>query len=540
MSTVTATTPAICTNGDSAANDTDALIHAASAYQKPTIPTSNRQLDDIAHEAVEAIVKYNRAHPREPVIYVRGGLLTYLCEDEHDNFVARNVTPTALKRILADVANWEKMVRRQDGWAIVAIPPIVDVVSYIMGMESWPRFPSLVGITYGPVFAPDGKLHQEMGYDPATQMYNASRLHLGDTEPTAANVAAAKALILDDLLVDFPFRDEASRTHAMALLLLPLIRPMIQRVTPLHLIDAPDAGTGKGLLADLCGIVATGRPLYATQATTEDEEWRKRITTTLMSGGSHVFIDNIPQGGDFDSGVLASALTQEYYKDRLLATNLELQVKVRCVWVAAGNNVSPSREIARRSLWIRLDANAESPHERTNFKHKQIRAWAENNRDALVTAAVTLIRSWIRAGKPAYTGKLLGSYEEWTEVIGGLLEHIDMTGFLANCSELFSAAVSDHAVLKAFIQQWYDRHGETETSSGELFKIASYPDDPIGAGNDWLNILSDHLGNGKQQGRQVKLGKLIGRYKDRVIGSYKIQAGSTVMGKTHWRLLKVQ
>jgi len=60
--------------------------------------------------------------------------------------------------------------------------------------------------------------------------------------------------LLDELLIDFPFADEASRANALALLLLPYVRPLIVGPTPLHLITAPTQGTGKDLLAQLAPI----------------------------------------------------------------------------------------------------------------------------------------------------------------------------------------------------------------------------------------------------------------------------------------------
>jgi hypothetical protein len=46
-------------------------------------------------------------------------------------------------------------------------------------------------------------------------------------DPTLQQIAAARSLLLDDLLGEFPFVSEAERAHALALLLLPFIRPMI-------------------------------------------------------------------------------------------------------------------------------------------------------------------------------------------------------------------------------------------------------------------------------------------------------------------------
>jgi putative DNA primase/helicase len=58
-------------------------------------------------------------------------------------------------------------------------------------------------------------------------------------EPSEADLVRARALILDDLLCDFPFVSDANRAHAVARFLLPFVRELISGPTPLHLIEAP-------------------------------------------------------------------------------------------------------------------------------------------------------------------------------------------------------------------------------------------------------------------------------------------------------------
>lgn len=510
-------------------------------HTRPTVCKSGRQLDELARDAIAAIVAYNQNFPHAPILYVRGGLLVYLCADENGNMIARQVTTAVMLRILADVAIWIEIRKDKKGnLHEYDAHPTATVAGYILSMAEWPMFPTLAGIVSGPIFTPDGLLHAHQGYSTQSKFFNTIDIPFGDTAPTLANVTAARALIMDDLLVDFPFVDQASRANAVALLLLPFVRQMISSQTPMHLIDAPDAGTGKGLLADLLGIVATGQPLDAVQACRDDDEWRKRISAALLMGNQHLFIDNIPQGSDFGSGALASALTQEFYTDRLLGTNDTIRIRVRSIWCASGNNVVPTTEIARRCVWIRLDANAERPHERTGFKHQYVKRWATENRGALVTAVITLINGWMQAGRPDYNGKLLGSYEGWTALIGGLLQHIGIDGFLGNHAELMESGTSDHAPLAAFVAEWYRRHGQTETESAKLFKIASYPDDDRENPAEWLNLLSAQLGGGKQQSRSTRLGVLLKRYKDRVISGCKIQQSTVSGGSPRWRLLRLK
>ena len=94
-------------------------------------------------------------------------------------------------------------------------------------------------------------------------------------------MSAAKA-VLFDLLQDFRFADEASLAHAIALMVLPLVRLMIDGPTPLHLIGASTAGTGKNLLIDVILQAITGGSIARFAPATDDQEMRKRITAILL------------------------------------------------------------------------------------------------------------------------------------------------------------------------------------------------------------------------------------------------------------------
>jgi hypothetical protein len=55
-------------------------------------------------------------------------------------------------------------------------------------------------------------------------------------------------MLLLELFGDFPFATDADRTNALGALLLPFVRELVDDPTPLHLIEAPSPGIGKGLL----------------------------------------------------------------------------------------------------------------------------------------------------------------------------------------------------------------------------------------------------------------------------------------------------
>ena len=85
-----------------------------------------------------------------------------------------------------------------------------------------PRVDRIVDV---PVFAPDGTLIETPGHHPSSRtFYDGEAIqgfaaHWDDAEARYADVEVARHLLLDQLLGDFPFADEASRAHALALVL---------------------------------------------------------------------------------------------------------------------------------------------------------------------------------------------------------------------------------------------------------------------------------------------------------------------------------
>ena len=114
---------------------------------------------------------------------------------------------------------------------------------------------------------------------------------------------------------EFPFVNDAATAVALSAQLTALVRVSL-RTAPLHGFDAPTAGIGKSLLAEMAGLLATGfRPPAISQGKTAEED-EKRLSTILFAGDPVIHIDNCerPISGDF----LCSMLTQEVVQARIL------------------------------------------------------------------------------------------------------------------------------------------------------------------------------------------------------------------------------
>jgi len=76
------------------------------------------------------------------------------------------------------------------------------------------------------------------------------------------------------------------------------------------------------------------------------DEWRKLLTTVLLSGDSVIAIDNVIK--PLDSAALAKVLTQPTRDDRILATNSRASTPTNVTFLCTGNNLTLSGEMPTR------------------------------------------------------------------------------------------------------------------------------------------------------------------------------------------------
>ena len=102
---------------------------------------------------------------------------------------------------------------------------------------------------------------------------------------------------------------DSDRAHAVAAMLLPFLQRIIGGLAPIHLIEAPTQGSGKGLLASLISIVSTGSAPEGRTVPENEDEIRKMITAELITGRPIILLDNLSEKRKLDSSALASVVT---------------------------------------------------------------------------------------------------------------------------------------------------------------------------------------------------------------------------------------
>ena len=440
--------------------------------------------------------------------------------------VLQPLTQDRLRYELARSAQWFTLSR---GRQSDAMPP-QDVVKDLLA-DPICRLPRLDQIVRQPVFLADGSLHTTPGYHPVGHIYYVPQpgFVLPDVSerPTKEELQKARSLILDELLVDFPFTSPSEQAHAVALLVQPFVRPLITSPTPLYLIEKPTAGTGAGLLADvICFIVLGKSPAVLVLGSLANETiWT--ITGTLQQSPTFVLVDNVHE---LKSPALAAAITATEWSGRIVGTGLQAHLPVRCAWIATGNNPTLSSELARRAVRIRLDARVEDPSARTGFRHPDLREWAETHRADLVWAVLTLVRAWIAEGRPKGSATL-GMFESWARAIGGILHVAEIDGFLANRERLSSRVSEDDRGWMQFFARWRERFQGREVGVSDLWDLARASEgDRIGL----------DLGDGVDRSKQTKLGQQLTAKRDTQLGDFRLVAGGKRQGAQLWRLEKVE
>jgi hypothetical protein len=153
-------------------------------------------------------------------------------------------------------------------------------------------------------------------------------------------------------------------------------------------------------------------------------------------------------------------------------------VSQRATCIATRNNIQLRGDLPRRCYWIRLDARESRSWQRENFKHPDLLGWVTRNKGRLIHALLTLARAWFAAGKPkAPNLPRLGSFEAWTETVGGMVAFAAIPYFLGNLAALYDKAEAGGAEWEGFLQTWWEElDADKPTTVAELSKAVRSSD----------------------------------------------------------------
>ena len=509
--------------------------HTAVRQGQPEPPSDDEidvtelDLPTLTARAIEALDRWNNP----PILFVHdhdGSLGRIDVGEKTGQRRVRAATVPIIRKAMSDSITYVR--HRQDERVMVSPPK--DLVENVIASERFP-FPILRGIARAPFFTAAGKMVRAPGYDPASGMFLAidAGLVIPDVpeHPTTEQVAQAVADIRD-VVCDFPFDGDASIAHFYGAMILPSVITMIRGATPFHIFGAPAPRSGKTYLGKIAATPAVGEigaeilPRSSPKSHEPDAETRKKIIAILKAGKTVQLFDNIE--GDVDSDSLKSVLTSRLVSGRLLGTNDDPDYVNNTTWLGTANNAKFSAELRERSVSIRIDAEMERPGARDDFKHKNVVQHALENRGNLIAAVLTIVQAWIAAGRPQpdIPPPAFGTYEAWSEVIGGILAFAEIPGFLANREEFDDQSASDDEdAFRTFVLAWSERREVTYGEHGEPIRGAAIAPATHVKSADLVPLAAELKiidSATSDRAQLTKLGILLRKHLGQVAGDYQI------------------
>lgn len=486
-------------------------IEPSAARMKPKIRCIAGEIHRIADRAEQEL-------STPGFYYQRGGLIVTITTDPGTRETSvKDLSLPALTCALAGVAEWERFDCRTEDW--VRIDPPTRVVSVLHDATGYRHLSVLNGIAHQPYLRADGTLVRDDKYDIATGMYGVfdSRKFNVPEKPTRQDAEKALELI-SSLLSEFSFAKENDKAAALSAILTATIRQSLP-LAPMYHYRAPEIGSGKSFLCQITGAFATPRRSAPTTFPQDDEECRKMLLAELLRAPAVIEFDNLTTDLIAHKS-LCTSLTSEYLTGRILGVSKTATVSTRTLFLSSGNNVGPIHDMTRRCLTITLDPSCETPASRT-YKNPHVLSDLYREREKYVSAALTIIRAWIVAGRPQGDCHTLVSFNEWSEFCRQPLLWLG----LPDPTEGMFTAMSDDPdrdTLGRLLQAWKYQFGTTPKMVRDAVNKAqeSYT-------NELYEILTD-IASDKQGINRRILGHWMRRNTNRIVDGLRfVPAGGS-------------
>jgi putative DNA primase/helicase len=332
--------------------------------------------------------------------------------------------------------------------------------------------------------------------------------------------------LLEGLLAEFPFIDEASRSVALSELITPVVRGAMT-VAPMHANRAPTPGSGKSYILDIASAIICGQPCPVISAGADEYETEKRLGAALLKGQALIAIDNL--NGELHGDALCQMIERPIVDVRVLGLSKLVRVESRATIFATGNNLVLVGDVVRRVLLCTLDPNVERPELR-QFERKPVEIVLAD-RGRYIAAALTVVRAYLAAGCPNELPSL-ASFEDWSRLVRSALVWL---GHADPVETMEAARAEDPELdtLRRVVAAWVEAIGtDRPYTAGQLKELAerrTTSGEPYETGGTFAHpelrealISVAHGGGGVIDSK--KLGRWLGQYRGRIIDGYKLVA----------------
>lgn len=503
-------------------------LHEATDYAEKILSSNKLGIFQRGGQLVRIINEISK--PKKNKVLDKNG--KEIIKRSADSPLITEVDPIYLTELLGKHANWTKYDERKGDWILKDCPE--RVAKTLIARREW-NLPVLSGIIQAPTLRDDGSILENPGYDENTGLFfDAGNISFPPILSYPSKEEAIEALnIILELLNGFPFENEESKSTAVSAILTGLIRKSI-RTAPLHGFTAPKMGSGKSLLADVVGLIATGKNNSVIPQADNEAEEKKRLLSVLAEGDAIICYDNIEH--PFGSPALCSVLTQETFKDRILGQNRSLTVPTNATFLATGNNLTFIGDTSTRVLLCRLDPQCERPEER--LFEIDLRQYILKNRSKLVMAGLTILRAFYVAGRPKQNIPQYGRFEDWSNWVRSSLVWLGMQDPCISRKEIENADPV-RILLGSLMESWYDYLGDISfTLKKAISKAESENSEDLKEKAENLLDAFREFSSGKTEINPRSLGRKLATFKNRMENGYRLEITGKYQHAETWRVRK--
>lgn len=287
----------------------------------------------------------------------------------------------------------------------------------LLSRGEWPNVNDLLTISNSPFLRNDGTICHKPGYDWNSKVLLSADCPVIDVPniPTDEEVLEARETLLAPF-AEIPWAEPVHQAAYVACILTMIARSVLPYV-PTFMFIAPNARTGKTLLADCAGEIVLGYPPTKQPYPTDEDEMRKTLYAIGLAGDTVVLFDNLKRGASVGGEALNLFVTSNVSGGRKLGVSETRRFVNSCTVCFTGNNITATADFAARSMAVVIDAKMEYPEKR-KFKIPDLRAHVRRERPKLLQAALTMLRAFIVEGMPRPKGRApLGGFEDWDRLI---------------------------------------------------------------------------------------------------------------------------
>ena len=444
---------------------------------------------------------------------------------------------------LAQFWRWHKPPHGEPVETLENPPP--GVCKSVLALPGSRRLKQLNAVISTSTLRPDGSVLSTLGYDEKTRLlFDADEI----PQPVPHSPTQEQAKVALDkvwnVFKTFPFVSSLDRAVHLAAILTAAVRPILS-TAPAFAYDAPVQGSGKTLLARCIGALATGNDpdIWPHTYGRDDEETRKRLFTALRSGARTIVWDNVV--GTFDSAAMASLLTADRYRDRVLGKSEASVIPNRALILLTGNNLTLTGDMSRRVLVARIDPRMDKPYTRA-FDVNPL-AVCITDRQEMIAAALTLIRYYLSANVDRLGQGRMASFETWDDWVRQTIMYVDRElapgefGDVMEKVRVNQVSDPEQEALGMLLHALQSNFGNSSFTAADVRKktklagFSNSEEDQISV-EAQLHDAVEGFKTGRGDLTSKSLGRILMFRKDRIVDGLSLEKEGDIKGISQWRV----